>query len=313
MDDYDATVEDNQTFLLLFEGDADADQGRGRHRVVVTLLQSTVLRRAKILPSRSKSGHLFRVVRLVDRGSQLPTNRRVREGFDFVQRSRSVHSIGREAGSSVHARLGPGDRRVPASRRYLSLHTRKLYQRTEYGSWAGHARDARSTDAGNDAFVAVARASNSPQTERLRSKESGVSGWGNTVGARSDARLVLLSFQAQARECLFEKLELQSKDGRNIDVSLDLAQEASQVAADKILRTRKSNTPIFRLDPANHFTQWRTIVDCLGCGRLQRCPRVDFARTGPRLRTGNLDIVDLGKTGTPPGSRAQAPRTWIVR
>ncbi|XP_024225706.1 rhophilin-2 isoform X1 [Bombus impatiens] len=36
---------------------------------------------------------------------------------------------------------------------------------------------------------------------------------------------------AQARECLFEKLELQSKDGRNIDVSLDLAQEASQVAA----------------------------------------------------------------------------------
>ncbi|XP_031775353.1 rhophilin-2 isoform X3 [Apis florea] len=36
---------------------------------------------------------------------------------------------------------------------------------------------------------------------------------------------------AQARECLFEKLELQSKDGRSIDVSLDLAQEASQVAA----------------------------------------------------------------------------------
>ncbi|OAD52287.1 Protein diaphanous [Eufriesea mexicana] len=36
---------------------------------------------------------------------------------------------------------------------------------------------------------------------------------------------------AQARECLFEKLELQSKDGRNIDVCLDLAQEASQVAA----------------------------------------------------------------------------------
>ena len=37
--------------------------------------------------------------------------------------------------------------------------------------------------------------------------------------------------QAQARECLFEKLELQSKDSRNIDVSLDLAQEAAQVAA----------------------------------------------------------------------------------
>ncbi|XP_043247942.1 rhophilin-2 isoform X2 [Colletes gigas] len=36
---------------------------------------------------------------------------------------------------------------------------------------------------------------------------------------------------AQARECLFEKLELQSGDGRNVDVSLDLAQEASQVAA----------------------------------------------------------------------------------
>ncbi|XP_023289396.1 rhophilin-2 [Orussus abietinus] len=36
---------------------------------------------------------------------------------------------------------------------------------------------------------------------------------------------------AQARECLFEKLELQSRGGRNIDVSLDLAQEAAQVAA----------------------------------------------------------------------------------
>ncbi|XP_028046177.1 rhophilin-2 [Monomorium pharaonis] len=36
---------------------------------------------------------------------------------------------------------------------------------------------------------------------------------------------------AQARECLFEKLELQSRDGRNIDVCLDLAQEAAQVAA----------------------------------------------------------------------------------
>ncbi|XP_043482253.1 rhophilin-2 isoform X1 [Leptopilina heterotoma] len=36
---------------------------------------------------------------------------------------------------------------------------------------------------------------------------------------------------AQARECLFEKLELQSRDSRNIDVSLDLAQEAAQVSA----------------------------------------------------------------------------------
>ncbi|EFN84882.1 Rhophilin-2 [Harpegnathos saltator] len=36
---------------------------------------------------------------------------------------------------------------------------------------------------------------------------------------------------AQARECLFEKLELQSRDGRNVDVCLDLAQEAAQVAA----------------------------------------------------------------------------------
>lgn len=38
-----------------------------------------------------------------------------------------------------------------------------------------------------------------------------------------------LDLQAQARECLFEKLELQSKESRDIDVSLDLAQEASQV------------------------------------------------------------------------------------
>ncbi|XP_008215512.1 rhophilin-2 isoform X2 [Nasonia vitripennis] len=36
---------------------------------------------------------------------------------------------------------------------------------------------------------------------------------------------------AQARECLFEKLDLQSRDSRDIDVSLDLAQEAAQVAA----------------------------------------------------------------------------------
>ncbi|XP_065200233.1 rhophilin-2 isoform X2 [Planococcus citri] len=35
---------------------------------------------------------------------------------------------------------------------------------------------------------------------------------------------------AQARECLFEKLELQSQDKRDVDISLDLAQEAAQVA-----------------------------------------------------------------------------------
>lgn len=35
--------------------------------------------------------------------------------------------------------------------------------------------------------------------------------------------------QAQARECLFEKLELQSQDNRDVDISLDLAQEAAQV------------------------------------------------------------------------------------
>ncbi|XP_044742961.1 rhophilin-2 isoform X2 [Chrysoperla carnea] len=34
---------------------------------------------------------------------------------------------------------------------------------------------------------------------------------------------------AQARECLFEKLELQSHDNRDIDIWLDLAQEAAQV------------------------------------------------------------------------------------
>ncbi|KAG8326368.1 Rhophilin-2 [Homalodisca vitripennis] len=35
---------------------------------------------------------------------------------------------------------------------------------------------------------------------------------------------------AQARECLFEKLELQSRDKRDVDISLDLAQEAAQVS-----------------------------------------------------------------------------------
>ncbi|KAK0177946.1 hypothetical protein PV328_001939 [Microctonus aethiopoides] len=36
---------------------------------------------------------------------------------------------------------------------------------------------------------------------------------------------------AQARECLFEKLELQSREARSIDICFDLAQEAAQVAA----------------------------------------------------------------------------------
>ncbi|KAL7304348.1 hypothetical protein TKK_0003148 [Trichogramma kaykai] len=36
---------------------------------------------------------------------------------------------------------------------------------------------------------------------------------------------------AQVRECLFEKLELQSRDARDAEVSLDLAQEAAQVSA----------------------------------------------------------------------------------
>lgn len=35
---------------------------------------------------------------------------------------------------------------------------------------------------------------------------------------------------AQARECLLEKLELQSEDNRSIDICLDLAQEASQLS-----------------------------------------------------------------------------------
>ena len=123
------------------------------------------------------------MVRFVDRRPELSTNRRVRESFDLVQRSRPVHPAGREAGSSVHARLGPGDRRVPPSRWYLSLHTRELYQRTEYGSWAGHARDARSTDAGNDTGCVRSRSARlrirRKPILRLRSKESGAaSGWG---------------------------------------------------------------------------------------------------------------------------------------
>jgi hypothetical protein len=40
---------------------------------------------------------------------------------------------------------------------------------------------------------------------------------------------ILTYFQAQARECLFEKLELQSRESRDIDISLDIAQEAVQV------------------------------------------------------------------------------------
>lgn len=53
-----------------------------------------------------------------------------------------------------------------------------------------------------------------------------------------NARSAFALAQAQARECLFEKLELQSREPcdeepqpelRDVDVSLDLAQEASQV------------------------------------------------------------------------------------
>lgn len=36
--------------------------------------------------------------------------------------------------------------------------------------------------------------------------------------------------QAQARECLLEKLDLQSQDSRSVDVCLDLAQEAAHLA-----------------------------------------------------------------------------------
>ncbi|XP_014297583.1 uncharacterized protein LOC103573796 isoform X3 [Microplitis demolitor] len=43
--------------------------------------------------------------------------------------------------------------------------------------------------------------------------------------------MLVLLMLAQARECLFEKLELQSRDTRNTDICLDLAQEAAQVAA----------------------------------------------------------------------------------
>jgi hypothetical protein len=44
-------------------------------------------------------------------------------------------------------------------------------------------------------------------------------------------------FQAQARECLFEKLELQSRERRDVDVCLDLAQEAAQVSVAKCILT----------------------------------------------------------------------------
>lgn len=37
-------------------------------------------------------------------------------------------------------------------------------------------------------------------------------------------------FQAQARECLLEKLQLQSSDKRTVDIYLDLAQEAAQLS-----------------------------------------------------------------------------------
>jgi hypothetical protein len=37
-------------------------------------------------------------------------------------------------------------------------------------------------------------------------------------------------FKAQARECLLEKLDLQSKENRSVDICLDLAQEAAHLA-----------------------------------------------------------------------------------
>lgn len=37
-------------------------------------------------------------------------------------------------------------------------------------------------------------------------------------------------FQSQARECLLEKLQLQSEDNRSVDICLDLAQEAAELA-----------------------------------------------------------------------------------
>lgn len=51
-------------------------------------------------------------------------------------------------------------------------------------------------------------------------------------GAISKSRIHMFYdyFQAQARECLLEKLQLQSKDNRTVDIYLDLAQEASQLS-----------------------------------------------------------------------------------
>lgn len=40
----------------------------------------------------------------------------------------------------------------------------------------------------------------------------------------------MINSQAQARECLLEKLQLQSEDNRSIDICLDLAQEAAELA-----------------------------------------------------------------------------------
>jgi hypothetical protein len=49
--------------------------------------------------------------------------------------------------------------------------------------------------------------------------------------------ILIFYFQAQARECLFEKLELQSRERRDVDLCLDLAQEAAQASFAKYILT----------------------------------------------------------------------------
>lgn len=106
-------------------------------------------------------------------------------------------------------------------------------------------------------------------------------------------------FQAQARECLFEKLELQSRDGRNIDVCLDLAQEAAQVRClhcDDNFQDKRA-----RLNRYNNN-------QCTGRGDIQRRPRIDIARASSWLRPRDLDLVDIGEARTPSRSCSQAYR-----
>lgn len=76
----------------------------------------------------------------------------------------------------------------------------------------------------------------------------------------------LSRLQAQARECLFEKLELQSKDGRNVDVSVDLAQEASQVAL--VVGHLASTLYVNSIEKSSLFTE-QMVGGFLGCGCLQ--------------------------------------------